>query len=911
MLIELRSSPADPNNTPNQLFQLFKETLILKPKTRIALVSALITTNKTDAFIITAENRTFSVEIAGWGVVNITIDMGDYQGQALANEIQNKARTAIEGINTDLQGLFFPVADIMMTKDSTGFQFQIGYVPVGFTSVAPTETTNENTSIQLTASSYRNFNKVLSRSRDNASTFNESTSSALAVNPILPYANTSASKNFNGDFTVSGLTPYSRGNYIGLEASEGTPTGNFIMDSVNGYENGLNKHNWDKFDTTDIPTGEPNYAYDWVVRKSGSGGGGGYSQLPQGNAWTQSGTGTPSNFDEQNLGIATYRRVSGTTIHWWEAQYGSATGWNIYITGPPTAGQAPDSTAQIDNTTGVINEASGATFTPTTVPLLANTFYGKFLATNNFIGVNYSYTTITNAYDDIYEITLDSQGKGNGYVDGLGDKLTPQTTGQEIIRKSDSTYAIVERQNGDYDVLHNGTSLATGGNLTKIKEGDSIRWLVNALDSSTDGDHFPQPQLKRLGGAQGFRNFIIDNDKSIPTYDKDTQLFPVVRMDGTLASGCVGSGGITDTQASTSFLASDMTIGNKSSTNAWVAGEILYQVGATTPAGGTGMSLLAVSGTSPIGFTGNLTSVLVMGDGREGLNYAQNMVLSMKGAVSGATCDITLTAVASANTTKTLSGTGYNTTDEYTFSLITASSPTQPPRPFQQNGRLTRAGKLTVGVIAGGGIIGAYTIIDPGHGFVIGDEVRINGGNNDATLTINQVSEDIHQVVLDNMDTRKCPTQWKPLEPQNSGIIDFTANGVSDLGTELNLKPLQYSGILINSTQIQSSSNPAHNNTSNENIMIDLPQIPVGSRNAIGNTDNHIATIPYTTDLDNVLESHKQHYEPYNMIYHELNNEADLNLNHIECRLTNFDGTIRTDLKHPTQLTFSLTPDYK
>ena len=73
MLIELRSSPSDPNNTANQLFQRFKETLILKPNTRIALVSALITTNKTDAFIITNENRAFTVQISRWAKFTISI----------------------------------------------------------------------------------------------------------------------------------------------------------------------------------------------------------------------------------------------------------------------------------------------------------------------------------------------------------------------------------------------------------------------------------------------------------------------------------------------------------------------------------------------------------------------------------------------------------------------------------------------------------------------------------------------------------------------------------------------------------------------------------------------------------------------------------------------------------------------
>ena len=479
-----------------------------------------------------------------------------------------------------------------------------------------------------------------------------------------------------------------------------------------------------------------------------------------------------------------------------------------------------------------------------------------------------------------------------------------------ILRETDTTYAIVERQNGDYEIMYNGTSLATGDNATKVVAGDSVRWIINALDSASDGNHYPQPQLKRLSGeGGGWRNFIIDADKSIPTYDKDTELYPVVRMDGTLAAGAIGNGGATDTQASTSFLASNMGLGNSSSTTAWVAGELLYQVGKTTPEGGTLMSVMAVVGTQLIGGTGNLTAVLAVGDGRGGRGYANGMVLSMKGTVSGQTVDLTLNAVAGDNYSMA-GGTGY-TTDEFTFSLLSASSPTQPPHPFQQNGRTTRPGKINVTAVLSGGIIGQYTITDPGHGFCIGDQVRINGGNTDAILTINQVAEDIHQVVLGEMDTRISPSLWNPLEPQNEGIIDFTAGGTSELGTELNLKPIQYSGVLINSTQIESSSNPANNNTSNENIMIDLPNIPINSRNAVGNTDNHIATIPYTTDLDNVLESHKQHYEPFNMLYHRLDNERDLNLNHLEARLVNFDGTLRTDLKHPTQLTFSLTPDYK
>jgi hypothetical protein len=94
-----------------------------------------------------------------------------------------------------------------------------------------------------------------------------------------------------------------------------------------------------------------------------------------------------------------------------------------------------------------------------------------------------------------------------------------------------------------------------------------------------------------------------------------------------------------------------------------------------------------------------------------------------------------------------------------------------------------------------------------------------------------------------------------------------------------------------------------------ETILVNLTNFPINSRNASGNTDNHIATIPI---LQNVNDNSNptNFYEPFNANFHRLDNEADLNLNHIEVSLQNADGTPRTDLKHPTQLTFLLTPDY-
>lgn len=110
-----------------------------------------------------------------------------------------------------------------------------------------------------------------------------------------------------------------------------------------------------------------------------------YRNLVEGNDWTQAGTGTTELFDTTNLGdVAKYRRTQPSVPaleHWWEPQAGSATGWNIYTTGPPEVGDPVALTATIDVATGVITIA-GTTFTPTTVPTLAQTPTRTVLATS-------------------------------------------------------------------------------------------------------------------------------------------------------------------------------------------------------------------------------------------------------------------------------------------------------------------------------------------------------------------------------------------------------------------------------------------------------------------------------------------------------------------------------------------------
>ena len=368
-----------------------------------------------------------------------------------------------------------------------------------------------------------------------------------------------------------------------------------------------------------------------------------------------------------------------------------------------------------------------------------------------------------------------------------------------------------------------------------------------------------------------------------------------------------------------------MSVSNLAGT--FFAGEVLYQIGATTGGGGgagTNMKLLAVAVAphTSIGNRGTLASVLVMGNGYQGRGYTNGMSFDVKGLKSGSTATITINAVAAPIATITDGGTTYTQDNEYNFVLNAGGSPAQPPIPFSQSGRSTRGGKVRAMAVTGG-VISAVEFVDGGNGFCIGDTIEIQGngggdGAGDARVTIQQVCEDVNQFVMNpsgSMDTYRVLGAFPPMLPQDQIELD-----TQDLGLVLDLDPTAFDGSVGNGVSqpiITSTQVPVPNNPENENILIDLPGIPIGSRNSGrqdnqdgGNTDNHIATIPYQTDLTDTTEFHKQHYEPFNMIYHSMDNEADLNLNSFGVRLTNFDGTLRTDIAHPTQLTFSIQPDY-
>lgn len=837
MLIELRSSETDSNNTPNHILQRFKETLILKPNSKVALVSALTTTFKSNAYTIDNNNNLIYVEIGSFrGRSTITLDNGSYSGSALASHIQSKIQQILVSQPVDLKNLFYPNSGIICSKNDSGFHLQVQYDPTGFTS-DPVDigNTTANTNVVVAGigmsadASFAPY-KLFYRNRDTQVSATQNTSTVIASHPILPYSIVAPGADAIGTFELKDFVKSNRPIQFNLDiASEIVTLDNALMDSVDVYQDGLgNDHYWDKFVSGDAPFGQQNYPFDYVITTV-------------------------------QAGLIVYIYVKKTD------PYDGSTHvfdyWNLYVN-PANVAKSGD------------------------VNLLLNVD-GTALIGYNLGGVDY-------------------------------------TTTENIPFRPTTQYSMTtERDTGDLQIRYGSTQLNRNTTST-VANGDSLRWEVRALDRLTPGNFYaPKPQVKRHGTTV-WTDIPIDAGQVLPVYNETTKLIPDARIDGRLQAGCIGNGRAGNTGGSagtgtTSFLASGMTISNKSVTTGWCPGELLYQVGVSAPAGGLGKVLMAVVGTNHIGGnTGDLTGVLVIGNGQDGADYAQNMVLTMRGNCSGNTCDITLTDPEAQMFTRTASGSGYTAGNAQLF--LNNGVP-HPPHPLLQTGRggihVPKPATININQTTGNGNIGTITILDGGFGFCIGDTVEVVQAGSDglARFTIQQVAEDAQQFKI-KMDTRNLDvagfTDWYPLRPQNQGEIDTLADGNSTLGEELHLTPRVYTGDLSTTPQIDSNTPPPFNTNTNENIMINLVNVPINSRNAVGNTDNHIATIPYSTDINsNNADTNKQHYEPYNMINHSLENEADLNLNHIEMTLTDFNGKLREDLIHPTQITLSITPDSK
>jgi len=203
--------------------------------------------------------------------------------------------------------------------------------------------------------------------------------------------------------------------------------------------------------------------------------------LPAGNAWIQSGTGTQENFDTTDLGdIATYRRTQvGSTIEqWWEAT--SDSDWNIY-NNKPSAGDAPDVLATADLATGVITIIGlGIDFTPNgglppTVAVKTPTktqFFSEVLNENELELYPYIYLNGGNGFMTLtdFNMTLDPWVNQNFNSNPNVDLPYWSVTGQNFAGNIYSAFT-----NGFDNIYTNNWINATGDNVLNIPD-DSERW---------------------------------------------------------------------------------------------------------------------------------------------------------------------------------------------------------------------------------------------------------------------------------------------------------------------------------------------------------------------------------------------------------------------------------------------------
>jgi len=836
MLIEVRSSPDDTNNTPNQLFQRFNETLILKPRSKIALVSALITTSGAGGFRIDGTNQTMTLRVGSQTRVTVDIPIGDYNIKGLCLAIQTALRANIplviaDGVRQVLyKDLFYPDAAVVVAKSATDIvTIKFAFEPQGFTSLPPlaaASTDTEVSSTNLDLNFNNSKNGLIMRSRKQINNANvvviskEVSSGFDAIHSILPYAKGTSGDHF-GLFEIDKLvTCPARQQHFGLNQSSGLSTGRWLLPSANPYTI-LGSPLVYRFDNY-TPVAGVNHRYDWIV-----------------------------------------------------------------------------------GTTGIV-------------------YYLKATGDLTF-GVNFTHKVIDPlAYDQTWSVREEADSNlGAAIFDGV-DLLEPPA-GTPINRAGENNYDLEVNTNSRVQVRYNGTILNTPSD-TLLADGDGLRWVVNALDEDVSKTKHPVPQIYHAqDAAPKWEDIPLAAGKILPDVTIEDVLIPSYHTDGLVACGTIGNGEVTDLNSTASFQGIHMAVTEQVGT--FHAGEILYQVGDTAgTVGGRHMKLMAVTGTTLIGGAkGALTSngLRVLGNGYQGTGYVVGMSFSVKGLVSGSTATITLHSAAAAPiATITDGGSTYTQGTEYPFILNVAGSPLNPPIPFAQTGRFTRSG-IVKATAVGAGAITEVQFVDGGNGFMVGDtiEIQSNGagdGDGLARVTIQQVCEDVNQFQINptgSFDTKNLGGAFPPFTPQDQIELN-----TQEVGLVLDLVPLEFDGSVgagVSQPIITSSQVPVPNNPENENILIDLPGIPIGSRNSGrqgnqtgGNTDNHIATIPYQTDLTDPKEFHKQHYEPFNMIYHSMDNEADLNMNSFSVRLTNFDGTLRTDIAHPTQLTFSIQPDY-
>ena len=144
--------------------------------------------------------------------------------------------------------------------------------------------------------------------------------------------------------------------------------------------------------------------------------------------------------------------------------------------------------------------------------------------------------------------------------------------------------------------------------------------------------------------------------------------------------------------------------------------------------------------------------------------------------------------------------------------------------------------------------------------------------------------------------------------------VRFDAMVSNGIGNTIGITYPAQTNSLIEDTNLRFESNkdPLTSFGHNPSLLFQIPSFAI--RSYSGNnasTQQAIARwIKYdemTADQDERSGLH--HFVPYNMIYFDCNNRELLNLNQIECRITNLDGSDVGDLlKHPSVITLCLKP---
>ena len=365
-------------------------------------------------------------------------------------------------------------------------------------------------------------------------------------------------------------------------------------------------------------------------------------------------------------------------------------------------------------------------------------------------------------------------------------------------------------------------------------------------------------------------------------YTKDTIIYPAIEFGGSTLDGQAGAGTNTLFNKQLVFgMLQNATITAQAGN--FRANEQLIQQ--STTGAGKGKIIYAVVAT---GF-GVITGLL---DGQEGTGYIASEEITFRGVENtGSTMTLKLEVGTGNQANINVAGTGYTIADKLTTTAITGSG--------------TGATVKLSAVSGGGGLqIGTTMLLERGTGYEVGDSLQVNGGNNDARISFNIVGNNELQVAkVSGHIPEDTVAGESPMNPQSNIVLDF--NTSQEI---LNFPQSVY----VDTGQIQETSNVASfNNTVNKRILIQTDDFSINSRDGVGNTDNHIATIPYEADMSQEEQTGQHHYEPYTMIYQSLDNSEAINLNSLSLRLTDFSGALIEDLIHPTELTLHIAPDYR